>query len=196
MLLLGTIIPVLAVYAASASCTGSSPVECTASDALNFADNAPNIILGKIVPTLTDNFSFSESTPVITLGVIPSALSDAFSFMISSFSYTVSNSGPSNVFTQTTSTENLQLQDTQTIVSSIVTQLVTPIIFVLVVMFIATKMGMHEFPILLGIVVFVFSGLIYAGILPVWMVFFPILFAGAVMSLLVSKWLGARGTTE
>lgn len=182
--------------AQSASCTGSSPVECTLSDAFSFLDSAPTVTLGKIVPTLSDSFHLSDSAPSLVLGINNlGTLTDSFLFSVSQFTIKISGS---NVFVQqsTATGQTNFLLATNTTTGALTTELVFPIIFILVCIFIATKMGMVEFPILLGIIMFLVCGLIYAGILNTYVVLFPILFASVAMSLLVSKWLGSRGSSE
>lgn len=195
ILLLIVVLSILpATYvAATASCSGTNPVDCTLSDAFSFLESAPSLLLGKII-TATDSWHLSESLPSILIGLPSTALSDSFHFLDSQVSIVLGNVG-GGVFTQTTQNQNNIVIATSTLGGKIISQLVMPMAFIMVVLYFATRLGVKELPMLIGLVVFVFGGLIYAKIIPTYMVVFPILFSGVIFSLLVSKWLGSRGAT-
>jgi hypothetical protein len=190
-----SMLPVGYAVASSASCTGSGPYVCTLADSFDLGDASPTVLLGKVVPSLSDFFHLSDSAPTFTLGNTRNLFSDSFHLLDSKLTISISGSSVFAV-SSTTSTQSNYLHTATTAVNALITDLVFPVIFMLVVIFIATKMGMVEFPILLGIMIFTLGALIYAGIFPTWVVIFPVLFAAVVMSLLVSKWLGSRGAGE
>lgn len=170
IVLLGALIPTIVVYASSASCTGSNPYTCA----------------------LADTFQFSESKPTITVGLTPSALADTFQFFQSGFKVAIGGGTATNIFTVTTASASNFLTYAGTIQSAIITEIVMPIVFLFIVIALTVRFAGSYFPLILGFVVFGLSGLIYVGVLPKWSIIFPILFAGVVISLLVSKWLNSQ----
>lgn len=186
-------IPPLYVFAGSASCNNSNPYSCVLSDAFFFLDNAPNILLGKIVNGLNDAFNFVENPPTIILGALIKVSPDFFNF-IDSITVTASQCPTCNPFITQTTSQIVLL--TNTVTNTIITGLVLPILYIIGVMYFCIRLNIREFPIILGVSCFVFLGLVYIGILPTFAVIFPVIFGSVVISLIVSKWLGARGTAE
>ena len=64
------------------------------------------------------------------------------------------------------------------------------------VIYLAIKMNVKEFPIILALTMLGFLGCIWIGILPSWVIIFPILFASAMLVMIVQKWLGSHSSAS
>lgn len=194
VILLLSIAPLNYVFAGG-SCSGS-PVTCTLADAFSFIDNL-SVQFGKVLH-LSDSFNFVSQSPTIILGRLGIIPTDRFNFLDHTLQISISNNQPPiNPFVSTTTTGiNGIIVATDNVQDIILTELAIPIVFLIAVMFFAIRLGIKEFPIILGVAGFAFLGVIYIGILPTWIIVIPIIFASTILALMVSKWLGSRGTAE
>lgn len=166
-----SILPVSFVFAGSASCNGVNPFVCILNDAYTFAENFPVLLLGIVIQGLVDSFHFVDSSLQIQ----------------------ITNPGCCNVFTMTTTNQNNILFATDNIQDTVVTEMVLPLGIIMGVVAVAAKMGMKEFPVILGIIAFTFCALIWIKVLPTFLIIMPILFAGGALALIMSKFMGTRG---
>ena len=192
-LILVSTIPALYVYAGSGTCSGSSPVACALQDAFNLTDSIfPK--LGQLIPTLIDSFHFTDNIPIIKLGTIlslSSITSDSFHLLDSSLNITISNNAspctnPFNSGGCGNSIPPLQ-SGALNLGGEIVTSIGIPVVVLLAILFFGLNIGIKEFPILLGLAMFTILSLIWAKVLPSWSIIVPILFASAMLAMIVQR---------
>jgi hypothetical protein len=179
------------VYA-SGSCTS---LTCTLSDAFNLTDTI-KVTLG-VLQNLSDSFHLTDSVPIIKLGIPPLKLSDEFHLTDSSFNIQISNNGNpcSNLYiTQTNcvnpNSVNNGLSISTGTVGMLTTLIVVPFALIFLILWIArVKIGVTEFNVLLGFIVFIYLGLIYIKVFPPWAIIIPILFGSAILASVVDKFL-------
>jgi hypothetical protein len=188
-----SILPLTAlVIAASGSCSGS-PVSCTFTDAFNFLDGIPSVVLGMSI-RLSDPWHFKEALTSLFLGKTLTLSPDAFHFLDASLRVNATN--PNSPFFVTTTNAQNVLVLTDNLEDALVTQIIAPIAMIVGVIGVASYLKMREFPLVMGITMFTFCGLIWVKILPSWAIVFPIFTASGVLALLMSKFLGNRGNQE
>lgn len=198
-ILLGILITILSlqlfnllIVVAQNSCTSLS---CIVEDTITFTELGPFINIG-IIETYIDKFTFGEYINYLVGKGTPTLL-DSFHFLDASISVSISNSIiPPNPFTTTTLTNTTGIGTTllDNIQDKILTTIVAPTVYMLGVFFFASKIGIKEFPILIGLATFSILALVWAQLLPSYVVIIPILYASAILSMVVMKWFGTHNT--